>query len=130
MTKDELKQYIKLEKELKQLEEMLEKLENEIHSPKITRLSDMPKGGKPVDIEDKIIKLIELRDIYNDKWDKLIDERKRIEQAIEKLQDPIQRALMRYKYIDGLTWEEVCVKLSYSWRQTHRMHSRALQNMA
>ena len=53
---------------------------------------------------------------------------KTIEKAIEGL-NPTTRMLLRYRYIEGLTWEEVCVRLSYSWRQTHRLHARALDQL-
>ena len=48
------------------------------------------------------------------------------EKAIEAL-EPTARMLLRFRYIDGLPWEEVCVRMNYSWRQTHRMHSKALE---
>jgi hypothetical protein len=37
--------------------------------------------------------------------------------------------LIRLYYIDGLTWEKVCVDINYSWRQTHRLHSEALKKI-
>lgn len=130
MTKRELKRYKTMDAELKRLGKKREELENEIQSPKIPTISDMPKGGEGLDTADKIIKLIELKTIYEKQWDELIQERMRIEKAINSLGDSTERALMGYKYIDGLTWEEVCVKISYSWKQTHRIHGRALKNIA
>jgi hypothetical protein len=29
-----------------------------------------------------------------------------------------------------MTWEEVCVRIGYSWRQTHNIHSRILDKLA
>jgi len=70
-----------------------------------------------------------LQEIYNRQWDELIDERIRLESAIAKLSDPVECAILGYKYIDGLTWEQVCVKINYSWRQIHRQHASALKNI-
>jgi RNA polymerase sigma factor (sigma-70 family) len=48
-----------------------------------------------------------------------------IEDAIEVL-EPRERTLIRLHYAQGLTWEEVCVAMNYSWRQIHRIHAKAL----
>ncbi|MBO5917248.1 MAG: sigma-70 family RNA polymerase sigma factor, partial [Oscillospiraceae bacterium] len=48
-----------------------------------------------------------------------------IEDRIEAL-EPRARKLMRHRYIEGLSWEEVCVAMCYSWRQTHNIHGAAL----
>lgn len=37
------------------------------------------------------------------------------------------RSILKYYYVDGLTWERVCVAVHYSWKQTHRLHKRGLQ---
>ena len=82
-------------------------------------------------LEEKLteINTVELQEIYNQQWDALIDERVRIETAIAKLSDPVECAILGYKYIDGLTWEQLCVKINYSWRQIHRIHASALKNI-
>jgi hypothetical protein len=36
---------------------------------------------------------------------------------------------MRHRYLEGLTWEKVCVEMNYSWRQTHNIHARALDKL-
>lgn len=129
MTKRELKRYKEMDCELKRLEDKIAEIETKLYSVKTPTLSDMPKGGMAADMADKIAKLADLKALYDDKWDELINERLRIEEAINSLEDSTERALMGYKYIDGLTWEEVCVKINYSWKQTHRIHSRALKNI-
>ena len=52
----------------------------------------------------------------------------RRERAIEAL-EPNRRMLLRYRYIDGLKWEEVCVRMNYSWTQTHYHHGEALKQL-
>lgn len=130
LTKQELKKYKEMDCELKRLEDKIMEIETKLYSVKNSTLSDMPKGGLAMDMADKIARLVDLKALYNDKWDKLISERIRIEKAINNLDDSTERALMGYKYIDGLTWEEVCVKINYSWRQTHYVHCRALKNIS
>lgn len=129
MTKQELKRYRRMEIELEQLESTIRRLEDSVTGVRAAVITDMPKGGPPVEMADRVAKLLDLKEVYGRKWDALIDERTRIESAIDTLNDPIERALMRYKYIDGLTWEEVCVKIGYEWAQTHRLHGRILAKM-
>ena len=128
MTKERLRRYRDLKNEYRQIIEKLETIEAVLLHPKAQRFTDMPKGpGGGSTMEDLAVKHMELQQRYTEKLDELAAEQLAIEKAIEPL-EPIARTLMRYRYIDGLTWEEVCVRINYSWRQTHNIHSRALKN--
>jgi len=52
-----------------------------------------------------------------------------IERAIQTLDNPIDRELMRLKYLDGLTWEEVAEKLCRSRQWVTVLHGRILQKL-
>lgn len=45
---------------------------------------------------------------------------------------PVQthRELLRYRYLAGMTFEQIAVRMKYSWRQVIRLHGRALQIVA
>lgn len=129
MTKEELKQYRYLGMELERLDDTIARLQSEIESPKCQIITDMPRGGVPPTMEDKIAKLLDIQALYNRQWDKLIDLRRQIEQAIVSVKDSRERTLLGYRYIDGLSWEEICVKMHYEWAQVHRIHSRALHHV-
>ena len=51
-----------------------------------------------------------------------------VERLIETL-EPREREIFRLRYIDGAKWEDICVIMSYSWRQVHRAHSAALRKL-
>jgi DNA-directed RNA polymerase specialized sigma24 family protein len=70
-----------------------------------------------------------LKGMYACKLRELNDTLLDIETAIESLTDPTERNLMRLRYIDGLTWEMVCVEIGYEWSQTHRKHASALERL-
>lgn len=72
--------------------------------------------------------LAELLARYEALLSDLAAEQLAIEQAIESL-EPTARMLMRYRYIDGRKWEEICLLMSYSWRQVHRLHAAALEEL-
>lgn len=129
MTKQELREYVKMNAEIRRLEDKIMEIDSKLQSAKTPTLTGMPKGGLMTDIVDKISDLNELREMYWRQWHKQMQKRIRIENAINSLDDTIERALMGYKYIDGLTWEDVCVRIERSWTQTHRIHRNALKKI-
>ena len=130
MTKERLRNYQNIKKEREQLRQKLEEVEAALYYPKIQQLTDMPGGGQKEGNpqENLAIYHIELQDKYKAKMEELAAEQLAIEEAIETL-DATDRMLFRYRYIDGLKWEEVCVKIGYSWVQTHEHHKRALNKL-
>lgn len=128
MTKEKLRTYRSIKLERDHLALMIEELEGELYSPKTQRLDGMPHGGsRPGSIvEEAATRHAELLDIYRQKELELSAAIVKIENAIEGL-EPRERTLIRLYYAKGLTWEEVCVAMSYSWRQIHRIHGQALE---
>lgn len=130
MTKERLRQYRKMLKDKKQMEQHLETIEAALYNPKIQQVNDMPRAQSHGNaMEDLANKHLELRDRYRDKLAELTLEGIAIAEAIENLPVREQNVLSQY-YINGLKWEEVCVKVGYSWTQVHRIHSSALQHLA
>lgn len=52
-----------------------------------------------------------------------------VEEAIDTLDDSIQRRLLRLRYIDGRTWEQIGEAMCYSRMQLNRLHRKALENL-
>lgn len=67
----------------------------------------------------------ELRTVYEEKRKALAANLKRIEDAIECL-EPIERQVLRLRYIEGLEWHQVAARVHYSLSDVHRKHSHAL----
>lgn len=135
MTKDETKAWLRSYRQKKleadHLDRMIQKLEAEIYSPKTTRFDKIPgctpDAGSPT--ERLALKHLELVDKYKAMRDELLDGQREIEKAIESLGGS-SRTMMRLYYMEGLTWEAVAVAINYSWRQTHNLHSAALNKLA
>lgn len=129
MNQERLKNYRAIKAEREQIKRQLERLEAAMYAPKTQHLTGMPSAA-PVDnpLDDRIDKRAELITYYRDKEAELEAELLAIEKAIEGL-TPTARVALRYHYIDGHKWEKVCVLMSYSWRQIHRIHDYALKQL-
>lgn len=55
---------------------------------------------------------------------------KNVFSLITKIKRRDLQTILHLYYIDGYTWEEVAVKMHFSWRWTMELHGRALQEMA
>lgn len=127
--KKTLNRYRDLQAELLQLQDELQQLEALMDSPSGSNWDGMPKSpgvGNPV--ERMALKHITLQDRYKAQIARMVEQQTAIEDLIETL-EPTERRLARFRYIDGMAWETVCIKMSYSWRQTHRIHGRMLDKL-
>jgi len=127
LNKEELKEYRFLGKEIDLLEEEIKQIRASIlASP---NFDGMPKGNNISDLTgNTAIKIADLEIKLQAVIDKMINTRGQIERSIETLPAD-ERLLMRYRYIEGMSWEETAVAMHYSWQHTHRIHSRVLQKM-
>lgn len=129
MTKTELQRHYYLAKEADQIKANLNQLRAQKYNVKSPIIDGMPKQmSNGSSIESLIVKYAELENNYKAKLFEIAEEQMKIEEAINSL-EPIERTLIRYRYIEHLKWEEVCIKINYSWKQTHRIHNVALQKL-
>lgn len=124
MDKSKLKQYRILRKEIEQLE--AEKADY-YHIP-ATKITDMPKAHKQKDLSDITPNLLFLQAKIDKKIKEYTVLRAEIEDSITCLQ-PVERVLMRLRYIEGLTWEQVAVEMHYSYKWVCVLHGRILDKM-
>lgn len=133
MTRDELKKqlhsYQDLKAEYQQIKLELEKVEACLGSLKGTAMDGMPKSPG---VGDPVLSAVSLHLSLQERYQKKLAELAAAQAAIEDLiqsLDPLERKLFRHRYIEGMTWEEVCVAIGYSWRQTHNIHGKALDKL-
>lgn len=127
--KRKLHRYRDLEAERQQIALELKKMEEFLGVPKGTSWDGMPKApgvGDPV--FGVVSQHLALQERYQRQLERLASAQAEIEDLIEGL-EPLERKLMRHRYIEGLGWEAVCVAMCYSWRQTHRIHSTILDKI-
>ena len=128
--KRKLYKYTDIRDECSQIADQLQRLETAITSPRVQALDGMPHGSGDGDaMAGLVAELVGLQEKYKAKLHRLNAALDEVEDLIAVLDDPVERRLMRCRYIEGKVWEEVCVDLGYSWRQTHRLHGRALSKL-
>lgn len=130
MEKTDFRGYLALVLEVEQLREQLATLEASMYSPRTSRPSLTPKahGGShgPEDAIDRRDKLVAW---YRENLAEKEARQLAIEQAIGSLEDPFERVVMRYRYIEGRKWTYIIAKLAdrgFSDRQVYRLHGFAL----
>ena len=93
-------------------------------------LSQTPGGGESGSpIERPMDKVLEIDEEINREIDELQTVRQEIRAALNQLEDENLKLLMEYRYIDGLTWEQIAVKMNYSYMQICRLHGKALRTI-
>ena len=68
------------------------------------------------------------RSIPGAQMNQRIDLRKEIVHKIEEMGDETEKLVLRYRYIHLLKWEEIALRMDYSWKQIHRIHGKALSD--
>ena len=88
----------------------------------------MPHGSSHSDLSDYAAILDEQTDLLKEERLEKVRCYQKIERQISQMENEDEQEVLRLRYILGMKWEEVDVKMGYSWKQTHRIHSSALKN--
>ena len=113
--------------EIESKKEVLDELKANLDGIKAIQLSEKVQGGDiPSDnaMFNRINKVIEEEKKLENLYDFMSD----LSKEIDKIEDVVERALLRYRYFLGLTWEEIAEKLGYSIAQVYRLHIKACKN--
>ena len=130
MVKQDLQSYISIKRELNQINERIQELEHAKYSISSPTWSDIPTGG--YGDHDKIgtmlTRIEEQSDMYWEKYNELLEIQNEIEKAIEKL-EPIEREVIRYKYFEGKTFDDIADIINYSFTTVRRIHKRSVEKL-
>ena len=89
--------------------------------------TDKVQESGTTNFDDKYMKFIEVSEDINEQVDELFNLRLRVSNEIDRLEKPEHRILLRMRYINLKTFEEIAVSMRYDIRQVHRLHGNALQ---
>ena len=129
--KEYLQQLDTLRDEIESTNLALEKIFTEASGIKaITYDKDRVQVSPSNHAENFMVKLAELGDEYAQMQMKYkLEHDKRIA-MINGLSNPIHVRILRKRYIDGKTFEEIAVALHYTYRHVTRLHGSALQEFS
>lgn len=123
--KEFLMSYQRAKRKIARLEEQLQELRlNKMHPSVIN--DGMPHSTEMRDLSDYASRLDEIeQEIVLSRYERIRAFQK-VQRAIEEMEDEQEKDLLTYRYLRGMKWEEVAVKMGYSWQHIHKIHSQAL----
>lgn len=124
--KEYLQQYLHMEHSINSKLEQVARLRS--LAVKTTQsITDSRVQGTPKSrMEDIIAKIIELEGQIDAEIDKLYQTRERVQKSIDGVARAEHRQVLRYRYINGWSFEEIAMAMNYSVRQIHYFHSYGL----
>mgnify|MGYP000755177782 CR=1 FL=1 len=131
MTKKEfLNQYLNAEKEIGIKLDQISRLRE--LSTKITQTltPDKVKSNSENRLESSVSKIVDIEREIGASLDKLERTRLQVESVINSVPNVNQRNVLRLRYISGMKWEQIAVKLNYDYRWVLRLHGKALNKIA
>lgn len=124
-----LKQYRSLSMEIDQITKELQRWQD-LATRISPSYSDMPHGGGSDKVQTAAVEVAELTDKLNQKLHQAIMVQENIKKLLESLDDIKLRQLMSYRYINGMRWEEISVRMDFNYRWVLRLHRKALNQIS
>lgn len=122
-----LKKGYRIKIEIDSKKAVLEEMRSTLDGLQAVKLTEKLQGGQlPSDesIANRIAKVVE----EEEKLAVLYDFVASLSTEIDKVEDTLERAILRYRYITCLTWEQIAERMGYSMAQVYRIHNRAFKN--
>lgn len=140
ITKERLHKYIFIRREVENHLERLTRMKNQALIPaRKEGDGSQHTPGASDRMADAIIKRLTYEDKTAEDIEAKLDEMDKIRGAIDSLADPMEREVLRLRYIDGagyrpMPWKDVALSLygdddEAQVRSVHRVHGRALQHI-
>ncbi len=123
--KEYLKSYRRAVKREQDILEEIQRLRLDKMFPSVVN-DGMPHGSSHSDLSDYMAIMDEQIELLKEERLEKVRCYQKIERQIRQMENEDEQEVLRLRYIKGLKWEEVAVKMDYSWRQIHRIHSSAL----
>lgn len=125
--KEYLKSYRRAVKREKDILDEIQRLRSDKMFPSVVN-DGMPRGSCQSDLSEYMAVLDEQIELL--KAERLEKMRcyQRIEGQIRQMENEDEQEVLRLRYVKGLKWEEVALRMDYGWTQVHRIHSSALKN--
>ena len=84
------------------------------------------EDGHKIELDKAVAELVDAERRAAVEIARLAELEREIEQTISRTAEPY-RTLLYERYINGKTWEQVAVRMNYSFRHTTKLHGTALR---
>ncbi len=125
--KEYLKSYEKLIRQIKRSEIKIQEMRLHKMNPSVVN-DGIPHSSGQKDLSDYAALLDQEERQCKEYKARSIRKCIEITNQIEKLSDEDEKDILTYRYIKLMKWEEIAVKMHFSWQYTHKIHARALKN--
>lgn len=122
-----LKRYTRIQKRIERLEYKLFMLDEKLYTVKNASISDLPRGGQPVTIDDILIRKEETEERINQLVMRSIGIRSEIYDVIDQLEDYRHVEVLEHFFIDDMSIEAIADKTGYTVRHTIRFYTKAIE---
>ena len=125
-----LAQYQSIRKEIIEIKDRINQIRYNAMHPTCPQITDMPRasGYSNDGMVRIVIQIEELTELYMAKQIELNDLCIEIEKEIAGLES-LERRIIRLRYFEGLTWEEIGNTVDYSTAQLNRIHRKILEKL-
>lgn len=126
MTKQEyLRQYLKKWQEIDSLKSEIEQLRS--RAEQVTQvITDMPRSGNSIGFPGVVERIMELQQRIEVLVLEAINIRTAIEDKLSLMENGREQNLLRYRYINGFTYETISERMELSDRWVRSLHAKAL----
>lgn len=130
MTKERLKEYRWIKENINELEDRLLEIDTKLQKVTTELTTDRVQTTKDNDKWTNLInQRMQVEELINAEITNGLEEMREIERMISVLPER-EKLLMRYRYINCLTWEEIAFKMFYTWQHMHRIHAECLRKLS
>ena len=127
--KEFLSRYRSAHREAQDIELRMTQLRLKYAAPSAIRYSDMPTAHNANrDMSDYVEHMEELSNMLCQKYSQCIGIEVDIYKRLDRMNNQTEREVLRYRYIDFMTWEQIAAKIPCTQRHVYRVHGNALQH--
>ena len=125
--KEYLKGYERAVRQMQRHEERIRELRLE-RLPSGINMDGMPHAHNGSDLSSYAALLDQEEGRYMQARYKRAQLCKEITDKIEAMTNEDEKDVLMYRYIRLMKWEDICVKMNFSWQWIHKIHAKALRN--